>query len=137
MFLKRLFPLMLALALPLFAGCKQEFPKTLDEPSVFGTVQSLRQADSQKQLLYQAGQDPYKKNWGMATSYYVTVDGKELPVHWDQVDKYKALKVGDKVNLHPSEFISCVGEADLKPTCHRLMRIYKSERRVNPITTKD
>jgi hypothetical protein len=94
----------------------------------------MRTANDEKQLLYTQGEDPYKKVWGSAAGYYVTVDGKEYKVHWDQAEKFTALKTGDRVNLHPSEYISCVGEADLKPTCVRLMRIYKSERRTAPVS---
>ena len=117
----------------LLGGCKQELPRTVEQPPVFGTVQALRTANDQKQLMYQTGQDPYQKNWGLAASYYVQVDGKEYPIHWEHAEKFNALKVGDKVNLHPSEFISCVGESDLKPQCNRLMRVYQSERRINPL----
>ena len=117
----------------LATGCKQDLPSQLEEPSVFGTVQEVNTRVSEKQLIYQAGQDPYKLNWGTATGYYVKVDEVTYPVLWDEADKFKALKVGDKVNLHPSEFISCVGENDLKPSCHRLMRIFKSDRRINPL----
>jgi hypothetical protein len=126
---------LVALLMPL-AGCKQDLPRQLDKDAAFGTVTGLKTIDNEKQLLYTQGEDPYKKVWGTAASYVVMVDGKEYKVHWDQSDKFKALKEGDKVNLHPTEYIACVGEADLKPTCVRLMRIYKSERRVNPIQGK-
>jgi hypothetical protein len=127
--------LILAVLLPL-AGCKQDLPQKLEGDTAFGTVTGLQTIENEKQLLYTQGQDPYKKTWGTASSYVVSVDGKPYKVHWDQIEKFKALKEGDKVNLHPSEYIACVGEADLKPTCERLMRIYKSERRVNPIESK-
>lgn len=117
----------------LLGGCKQELPKAVEQPPVFGTVQAMRTANDHKQLIYQSGQDPYEKNWGLAASYYVQVDGKEYPVHWEHAEKFNALKVGDKVNLHPTDYISCTGESDLKPQCDRLMRIYRSERRINPL----
>lgn len=125
--------LLVAVALLPLEGCKQELPKTLEQPPVFGTVQAMRSANDQKQLIYQSGQDPQEKNWGLAASYYVQVEGKEYPVHWEHTEKFKALKVGDKVNLHPTEYITCTGESDLKPQCDRLMRIYRSERRINPL----
>lgn len=124
--------LVAAVLLPL-VGCKQDLPQKLEMKAVFGTVTALQTVDNEKQLLYPQGSDPYGKAWGTAASYVVSVDGQPYKVHWDQLDKFKALKEGDKVNLHPTEYITCVGEADLKPTCTRLMRIYKSERRVNPI----
>lgn len=114
-------------------GCKQELPKKVDDPPVFGKVQELRTTASEKQLMYQGGQDPSKLNWGSATSYYVRLDDVWYPIQWDEVSKFKQLKVGDSVNLHPSEFISCVGENDIKPTCHRLMKIFKSDRRIAPL----
>lgn len=123
----------LLLALPLLAGCKQELPSKLEEPNVFGTIQEIKTVQSEKQLIYQGGADPYKQNWGTATGYYVKVDDVLYPVLWDEAEKLKGLKPGDKVNLHPSEFISCVGENDLKPSCHRMMRVFKGERRVNPL----
>jgi hypothetical protein len=126
------FALLLALAVSLSA-CKQDLPQKLEAENVFGTVTAVQMIDNEKQLLYTQGQDPHQKVWGAAASYVVTVDGKPYKVHWDQAEKFKGLKAGDKVNLHPTEYISCVGEADLKPTCNRLMRIYQSERRVNPI----
>ncbi len=128
----RIFPL-IVLLLPLMAGCKQELPQKLDEPNVFGTIQEIKTVESEKQLIYQGGADPYKQNWGTATGYYIKLDEKVYPVLWDEAEKLKTLKAGDKVNLHPSEFISCVGENDLKPTCHRMMRVFKSERRINPL----
>ena len=124
---------LLLVALPLLASCKQDLPRTLNEPNVFGTVQEVKVGQSERQLIYQGGQDPYKQNWGSATGHYVKVDDQLYPVLWDEAEKLKTLKVGDKVNLHPSEFIVCVGENDLKPTCHRMMRVYKSERRINPL----
>jgi hypothetical protein len=117
------------------AACKQELPSKIEQDGVFGTLQDLKLQDNTKMLIYVQGDDPTKKNWGLAGGYYVTVDGKSYMLHWDQADKFKSLKVGDKVNLHPSEYISCVGEADLKPTCYRMMRVYKSERRVDPLQT--
>jgi hypothetical protein len=129
---KKFFPLLLAFAIPVF-GCKQDLPQKLEAKGAFGTVTAVETVDNAKQLLYTQGEDPYKKVWGAAAIYNVTVDGTTYRVHWDEVEKYKTLKVGDKVNLHPTAYISCTGEADLKPTCVRLMRIYKSERRVNPL----
>lgn len=114
-------------------GCKQELPRSVAQDAVFGTVQSLKTVDNDKMLVYVSTEDPYQKHWGLAGGYFVTVDGTEYQLHWDQADKMKELKVGDKVNLHPSEYIACVGEADLKPVCRRLMRVYKSERRMNPL----
>lgn len=123
----------LLIAISAVAGCKQDLPSRLDEPNVFGTVQEIKTVASEKQLIFQAGQDPYKLNWGSATAYYIKVDDVLHPVLWDEAEKLKKLNKGDKVNLHPSEFIVCVGENDLKPVCHRMMRVYKSERRVNPL----
>ena len=116
-------------------ACKQELPKTLEQKSAFGTVQEVSTANDVKQLIYQLGQDPYTQNWGLMPRYYVTIEGQKYPIHWDHADKMKELKVGDKVNLHPSEYISCIGESDLKPSCEVLMKIYKSERRINPVQT--
>lgn len=125
----------LVIPFALLAGCKQELPKQVTQDAVFGTVQNIRSVSDEKQLVYQSGEDPYQKNWGLAGGYYVTVDGKDYQLNWDQADKVKELKVGDKVNLHASEYIACVGEAELKPNCRRLMRVYKSERRLNPLVT--
>jgi hypothetical protein len=119
----------------LLVACKQELPSKLEEPNVFGTVGEVKVVPSERQLIYQGGQDPSRLNWGSSTGYYVKVDEVWHPVLWDEAEKLKALKPGDKVNLHPSEFISCVGENDLKPTCHRLMRVYKSSRKVDPLGT--
>lgn len=116
-------------------ACKQELPRQVSQDAVFGTVQNIKSVTDQKTLVYVSTEDPYQKHWGLAGGYYVTVDGVEYALHWDQADKLKELKVGDKVNLHPSEYIACVGEADLKPVCRRLMRVYKSERRMNPLQT--
>lgn len=124
----------IALFAPLLLGaCKQDLPKKLDETNVFGTVQEVKTVASERQLIYQGGQDPYTQNWGSATGYYVKIDDTLYPVLWDEAEKLKALKPGDKVNLHPSEFIVCVGEHDMKPVCHRMMRVYKSSRRINPL----
>lgn len=117
----------------LLAGCKQQLPQKLETPPAFGTVQEVKTASEQKMLIYTQGEDPYKKNWGSAAGYSVRVEGKDYLLHWDQADKFRALKVGDRVNLHPSEYIACIGEADLNPSCTRMMRIYKSERRVDPL----
>lgn len=130
----RVFACLLTLAA--LAGCKQELPKEVDQKPVFGTVQEVSTANDVKQLVYQLGQDPYAQNWGLMPRYYVTIEGKKYAVHWDYADKHKELQVGDKLNLHPSEYVSCIGESDLRPSCERLMRIYKSERRVNPIQTR-
>ena len=121
-----------AIALGLIA-CKQELPKDVQEPNVFGTVQELKTVASEQTLIYQLGQDPYKAHWGSATGRYVKVDDVFYPLHWDEAQKFKDLKVGDKVNLHTSEFIACTGENDLKPNCHRMMRVFRSERRINPL----
>lgn len=131
---KLLFTLCL-LPMALNLGCKQELPKQVSQDAVFGTVQNIKTVDNEKMLVYQSSEDPYQKRWGLAGGYYVTVDGVEYQLNWDQADKMKELKVGDKVNLHPTEYIACVGEADLKPTCRRMMRVYKSERRMNPLMT--
>ena len=120
----------------ILVACKQDIPKSVETAPEFGTVQELRTADSEKVLLYTRGEDPYQKSWASTTSRYVKVDGVEHPVHWADAEKFKNLKVGDKVNLHPSEYIVCIGEADLKPTCRRLMRIYRSDRRIAPVTTQ-
>ena len=125
----------LALAAIAIQGCKQDLPRSLDTKPEFGTVQEVVTRQDEKVLLYTASEDPYTKNWGSVTSRYVKVNDVLYPIHWDDSEKFKQLKVGDKVNLHPSEFIVCTGEADLKPTCSRLMNIYRSERRVNPIRT--
>ncbi len=114
-------------------GCKQDLPKEVNDEAVFGTVQDLKTVPSEHQLIYQLGEDPYKKNWGSTTAYYVRVNDVMYPVLWDDAELYKKLKVGDKVNLHPSEYISCVGENDLKPNCHRMMKVYKSDRRIPPL----
>jgi hypothetical protein len=124
------------LVLTSLVGCKQELPKTVEQKSVFGTVQEIQTVNDQKQLIYQLGQDPYKQNWGLMPRYYVTIEGKKYAVHWDHAEKFKEIKVGDKLNLHPSEYVSCIGESDMKPSCERLMKIYKTERRVNPLQTK-
>ncbi|MNS21236.1 hypothetical protein D3C72_529940 [compost metagenome] len=118
------------------SGCKQELPKEVAQDNVFGTVQNLRTTADEKMLVYTQGADPAEKSWGKAGGYYITVDGTEHVVHWDQSEKFKTIKAGDKVNLHPSEYIACVGESDLKPTCRRMMRIYKSERRIDPLLTQ-
>jgi hypothetical protein len=124
-----------ACLLGVLSGCKQELPQKLKEPPVFGTFTETKTEASQRQLIYQSGEDPYAKSWGSATGYYVRVDDAWYPVLWDEAPKLKDLKPGDKVNLHPSEFIACTGENDLKPECHRLMRVYKSQRRVDPLIT--
>jgi hypothetical protein len=132
----RLKPLALALVTAWsLAACKQELPKALQEPAAFGTFTETKTVPSERQLIYNGGEDPYAKTWGSATGYYVKVDDVWYPVLWDEVSKLKDLKPGDKVNLHPSEFIACTGENDLKPTCHRLMRVYKSQRRIDPLIT--
>jgi hypothetical protein len=128
------FALSLLAALAL-TGCKQDLPKGLKEPPAFGTFSERKTVASERQLIYNGGDDPYTKSWGSATGYYVKVDDVWYPVLWDEAPKLKDLKPGDKVNLHPSEFIVCVGENDLKPTCHRMMRVYKSHRRINPLIT--
>jgi hypothetical protein len=133
MFDKKILSALMLACLVGVAGCKQELPKAVEADSVFGTVQDLRTTSDEKQLVYTSGEDPYTKNWGLAGGYYVTVDGKQYMVHWENAEAFKQLKAGDKVNLHPTEYITCTGETDLKPTCFRLMKIYKSERRVNPI----
>lgn len=122
-----LFPLLLAF------GCKQELPRQVDTPPAFGTIQALDVVDGEKRLIYTETEDPHQKNWGLATSYYVTLDGHKYQVSWNEAEKFKQLKVGDKVNLHPTEYITCVGESDLKPSCTRLMKIYRTERRLDPI----
>ena len=123
------------IATALLTGCKQDLPRKLEVESVFGTVTEKRMVDNVKHLIYVSGADPYQKNWGTAASYEVTVNGQVYRLHWDQAEKFKELATGDKVNLHPSEYIDCVGEADLKPDCTRLMRVYKSERRIQPLQT--
>lgn len=125
--------LILLASFPL-SGCKQELPKKVEQAAVFGTATEMHVADNEKQLIYVQGQDPYTKAWGLAAGYYITVNGQVYKVHWDQADKFKQLKAGDRINLHPTEYISCVGEADLKPMCSRLMRIYKSERQISPLS---
>ena len=134
--LKKLLILSLMLTPILATACKQELPSRLAQDGVFGTIQSLRTTDNEKMLVYVQGDDPTKKNWGLAGGYYVTVEGKTYLLHWDQADKYKSLKEGDKVNMHPSEYIACTGETDLKPTCYRMMKVFKSERRVDPLETR-
>jgi hypothetical protein len=83
--------------------------------------------------MYQIGQDTSHLNWGSATGYYVRIDDNWYPVHWDEAQKLKELKIGDSVNLHPSEFISCTGENDLKPNCRRLMKVYKGDKPIAPL----
>lgn len=134
--MRKILPFLLILALSPLAACKQELPRTLEQPNVFGTVQEVKQVADEKQLIYVQGADPQTKNWGSAGAYYVKVDDQWHKLHWEQAEKFNALKVGDKVNLHPTEYISCVGESDLKPTCNRLMRVYKNERRINPLQTR-
>ncbi|MEB3220809.1 MAG: hypothetical protein VKS61_01905 [Candidatus Sericytochromatia bacterium] len=115
------------------SACKQELPKGLKEPPAFGTYTETRTVPSERQLIYAGGEDPYGKSWGSSAGYYIKVDEVWYSVLWDDAPKLKDLKPGDKVNLHPSEFIACTGENDLKPSCHRLMRVYKSHRRINPL----
>lgn len=117
----------------LLTACHQQLPKQVVAQPQFGTVQSLTSQDNQKVLIYTQGQDPYAQHWGLATTYTLTVDGKQYLADWEDADKFKKLKVGDKVNLHPSEYILCEGQNDLNPTCYRLMHIYKSDRRINPL----
>jgi len=124
------FSILLSLSL---SACKQELPQKLEEPNAFGTIQEIKTLPSEKMLIYGGGEDPYKANWGTATAYHLKVDGQVYFIHWDDAAKFKELKVGDKVNLHPGEFIACEGQNDLKPTCHRLMRVYKADRKINPL----
>src|SRR5207253_1288592 len=114
-------------------GCKQEIPPKVDQAPIFGKVQELKSVTSEKQLMYQMGQDTSKLNWGTASSYYVKVDDVWYPVQWEEVAKFKELKVGDGVNLHPTEYISCIGQNDVKPTCKRLMKVYKADRMIPPL----
>lgn len=121
------------LAFTALSACAQQFPKEVSSDAVFGTVQNVSSASDVKQLVYMDSEDPHKKNWGAMGQTTVTVDGTPYLISWEHAEKVKSLKVGDKVNLHPTEFIVCDGQNDYQPTCRRLMKIYHSERRIAPI----
>jgi hypothetical protein len=129
---KRTFLLAAVLGISLI-GCKQEIPAKVSSDPVFGKVQELKTVDSEKQLIYQSGQDTKKVNWGSASGYYVKIEDVWHPVQWDDAAKFKELKVGDSVNMYPTEFIACTGENDLKPHCQHLMKVMKSDKPVPPL----
>ena len=114
-------------------GCKQQIPAKVDQQPVFGKIQEIKTVASEKQLMFPQGGYSEKLNWGTATSYYLKVDDAWYPLQWEEASKFKGLKVGDSVNLHPSEYVSCMGENDLKPTCKRLMKVYKSDHFIPPL----
>ena len=133
---QKLFTLLLLAGALSLTACKQQFPKDVVGQPIFGTVQKLSSQDSLSQMIYQGGEDPTKKNWGLAGAYWVTIDGKQYPVFWEDRQKFLKLKVGDTVNLPPTAYIDCFGESDLKPTCYRLYHVYKSDRRIPMLLIK-
>lgn len=117
----------------LLAACAQQLPKTLEVKNAFGTVQEKSVRENVPVLMYEEGIDPKSRNWGRSAVYEIKVDGESYKIHWEEATKLQALKIGDKVNLHPSSYIVCEGENERVPECTKLMRIYKSDTKINPI----
>lgn len=104
-------------------------------PPVFGAVTEIRLADSERQVIFRLDEDPAKKHYGLALSPYVTVGGETYVVHWDYVDRVRELTVGQTVNLHPSDYATCVQASEGEtPRCYRLMKLYRNDRKIDPIT---
>ena len=76
----------------------------------------IKKVDSEKQLMYQIGQDTSHLNWGSATGYYVRIDDTWYPVHWDEAQKLKELKIGDSVNLIQVNLFPVLGKMTLSQT---------------------
>lgn len=59
MTMRKILPFLLILSLSSLAACKQELPRQLEQPNVFGTVQEVKQVAEEKQLIYVQGSDSY------------------------------------------------------------------------------
>ena len=104
-------------------------------PPVFGAVTEFRLVDSERQLIFRLDEDPANKHYGLALSPYVTVGGETYIVHWDYADRVRELEVGQTVNLHPSDYATCVQATEGEtPRCYRLMKLYRNDRKIDPIT---
>jgi hypothetical protein len=96
----------------------------------FGAIESIRTA-TERQIIYQRGDDPSKKPYGEGASYHVVVGGKTYMLHYSQASKLPTLKVGDTVNLHPTGWIGCVeGQS-----CVELFNLFKGSREQPPLFT--
>lgn len=120
-------------ALLLLVACKQELPKNVDQKPDFGPIEAIELQKSVNCLLYRPGEDPHSKNWGSMTVDVVRVHDTAYYVEWVDKDKVASYHVGDKLNVHPGEYIICLGQNDLKPDCRRMVRVFRNARPIAPL----
>jgi len=104
-------------------------PAPLDAPPTFGAIQALRTVQGEQQRIGIDGGNPLNQDAGRATSRYLTVDGLEYAVHWDEAAKFAALKVGDTVTIYPTHDSVCFSLED----CRRLVYIFPSDHFLPPL----
>jgi hypothetical protein len=104
-------------------------PAPLDAPAHWGAITALRTVNGERQFIGVTGEDPLRNNAGTATSRYMTVDGLEYAVHWDDAAKYGLLQVGDTVTIYPTRDRVCFSLED----CRRLVHIYPSDHFLPPL----
>lgn len=103
-------------------------PAPLDAPATWGAITAMRTL-RERQFIGVSGEDPLQNNAGTATSRYLTVDGLEYAVHWDDAAKYGLLKVGDTVSIYPTRDRACTSVED----CRRLVHVYASDHFLPPL----
>lgn len=122
--------------LALLVACKQELPKNVDMKADFGPIEAIERQKSVTCLLYRPGEDPYQKNWGSMTVDVLRVHDTVHYVEWVDKDKVASYQVGDKVNVHPGEYVICLGQNDLKPDCRKMVRVFRNHRPIAPIVPR-
>jgi hypothetical protein len=98
-------------------------------PATWGAITALRTVNGERQFIGVSGEDPLAQTAGTATSRYLTVNGLEYAVHWDDAAKFGALKVGDTVSIYPTRDRVCFSLED----CRRFVHIYPSDHFLPPL----
>jgi hypothetical protein len=107
---------------------------TLSGPTqwTFGAVEAVRTA-TERQIVFQKGEDYTRKNYGLGGSTYVKVGGQEYMLSFETLANLKDIKVGDTVNLHPSTWYAGLQSEGGTPTYRRLFNIYKGSQGQPPL----
>jgi hypothetical protein len=107
------------------------FPAT---PWAFGAIQALRTDLNQREIIFQGVENPAHKNYGLAANYFLELGAQWYLIDFEDLAKYNQLTVGTTVNLHPSDWASCVQNGAEAPICYRMMHVYRGSQAIPPIS---